>query len=410
MLAATLAFGTGCGGPKDGTSATGAGKDAPVTVTTAPLTTRLVPRTVPAVGTLYGYEEATLSPKVDGRVIAIHADVGDMVVPGSVLLELDPVDCQKEVDRAQKAMELELARLDLQILLTKEQFKAADVPAVRRAQFTLTSAEREFNRVKSLGGVSDREFRAAETELSVAAASRNVAISEANAGLATAWLKKSELEQAEQRLHDTVLRAPVPAGWEAWAAMVGPGFSPLRYSVAQRMLSEGEMVRSMPVTNAFKLVIDHALKLRAAVPERFTPDVKVGQPADVRVDAYSDHVFHGRVARVNPTVDTATRTFMVEIEVPNLDGRLKAGGFARAAILTRTDAAVKSVPPQAIVNFAGVNKVFVVANEKAKAVVVDVGTRDKDWIEVIGDVTNGATVVTSGQTQLVDGSAVRVRP
>ena len=106
---------------------------------------------------------------------------------------------------------------------------------------------------------------------------------------------------------------------------------PLRYAVAQRMLSEGEMVRAMPVTNAFKLVLAHALKLKAAVPERYAPEVKVGQTVDVLVEAYPGKTFVGRVARLNPTVDPLNRTFQAEVSVPNLDGRLKPGGFARAA-------------------------------------------------------------------------------
>ena len=175
------------------------------------------------------------------------------------------------------------------------------------------------------------------------------------------------------------------------------------------MLSEGEMLRSNPVTNAFKLVIDFALKLKTAVPEQFIAEVKIGQPVDVRVDAYPNRVFVGKVARVNPTVEPSTRTFNVEIAVPNLDSKLKAGGFARAFLLTRLDDKVKTIPNQSLVTFAGVNKVFVINGDTAKAVEVQVGTRDKDWIEVTGDLQPNAVLATSGFTQLVDGSTVQLR-
>jgi RND family efflux transporter MFP subunit len=165
----------------------------------------------------------------------------------------------------------------------------------------------------------------------------------------------------------------------------------------------------MPVTDAFKLVIDTALKMRAAVPERYSASVHVDQPVDIRVEAYPGVVFVGRVTRVNPTVDPQSRTFQAEIAVPNLDGRLKAGGFARAAVRVRTDAGVPTAPPAAVHTFAGVSKVFVIESEKARAVPVEVGARDKDWVELIGDVPPGATVATSGFAQLVDGSPVKVR-
>jgi RND family efflux transporter MFP subunit len=218
---------------------------------------------------------------------------------------------------------------------------------------------------------------------------------------------KSTLDKAEDKLRDTVLRVPVPDEWAAWAAAISPAAVPLRYTVASRMVWEGEMVRAMPEKNAFRLVITHVLKLRVAVPERNAPEVCVGQPVEVRADAGRDAVFPGRVSRVSPVVDVQNRTFLVEIVVPNGDGRLKAGGFARAEILTHSDAGVVTVPPAAVVSFAGVNKVFLVDGEKAKAVEVRVGQRDKDWVEVIGPVPPGAKVITSGLSQVVDGSPIR---
>jgi multidrug efflux pump subunit AcrA (membrane-fusion protein) len=70
---------------------------------------------------------------------------------------------------------------------------------------------------------------------------------------------------------------------------------------------------------------------------------------------------------------------------------------------------VLTVPPEAVVSFAGVTKLFVVEADLVKAVEVEVGAREKDWVEVRGAVKPEARVVTSGQTQLVDGSPIRIR-
>lgn len=398
----------GCG--PHGTAPTEAAKELPtVTVTAAPVTARAVRRAVTAVGTLQGYDEVTLAPKVGGRVKAVPVDLGDVVLPGQVLLEIDPVDAAKEADRARRALDLELAKLDLPKLLAKEQFKPEDVPAVRKAQAALDSAEREFERTRRLTGASDREVRAAETDLHVARATRNLALSEANAGLTAAWLRKDELDAAENRLADCTLRAPVPTGWHAWAAAVGPAFTPLRYSVARKLVAEGEMVNSTPTTNAFLLVIDRALKVPLPIPERHAAEVGVGLPVEVRVDAYPNRAFPGVVYRVSPVVDPQNRVFYAVAAVPNLDGKLMAGAFARATVLTRTDPAVPTVPPEAVVTFAGVTKVFVIESGKAKAVEVKVGTRDREWVELIGEIPAGAQVATSGFSQLVDGSPVKLR-
>ncbi|MDB5305875.1 MAG: mdtE, partial [Gemmataceae bacterium] len=110
--------------------------------------------------------------------------------------------------------------------------------------------------------------------------------------------------------------------------------------------------------------------------------------------------------------DTLNRTFQVEVEVPNGDPRavLKPGTFGKAEIETRADAGVVAVPPGAVVAFAGVSKVFVVDGDRAKAIEVQLGQRDKDWVEVIGPVPPGARIITSGFSQLVDGSPIRIRP
>ncbi|MFO0847075.1 MAG: efflux RND transporter periplasmic adaptor subunit [Gemmataceae bacterium] len=395
--------------PAAPTAATTAPKELPTaTVTVAPVTARSVQRTVAAVGTLNGYEEVTVAPKVDGRVVSLHADVGDFVIPGQVLLDLDPTDYKHEVARARRGLELELAKAALTRMPADGQFDIEAVPMVRRAALSLDQAKREWDRVEKLPGLSDKERTTALTEFQVADATKKHTLSEVRTVMATARLRQAELDTAEQKLADTKLTCPEPAGWAAWAAAVGPGFAPLRYAVAQRLVSEGEMVRSQPVTNAYKLVIAHALKLRAAVPERFAGEVKVGQTVEVRVDAYPGAVFAGRVARVNPTVDPVNRTFQVEVAVPNLDGKLKAGGFARAAVRTHAET-IKTVPPDALVTFAGVTKVFVVADGHAKAVEVRTGGREKDYVEVLGDLPAGASVATSGFSLLVDGSPVKLR-
>lgn len=396
----------GCG-PAPATSpatSTGPAELPTVAVTVAPVQTRPVERSVAAVGTLNGYEEATLAPKVEGRVVAIHADVGDVVAPGAVLLDLDPTDYRLAAAEARQGLVAELAKLGL-AELPPDGYDVGPVPSVRRAVVAQDDAARRLKVKRDLlarNAVSRDEYDLAETDAKLAEATTAQAVTEARAVLAAARFRKAALDTAEQKVADCRLRAPVPA-------VTTPARQPARYLVAQRFLSEGEMVRSMPVTNAFKLVVSHALKLRAAVPERYTPDVKVGQPVGVTVDAYPGVTFPGRVARVNPTVDVQTRTFEVEAAVPNPDDRLRCGGFARAALKVRTDPAVKTVPPEAVTTFAGVTKLFVIQGGVAKAVPVEVGTREKEWVEVIGDVPPDATVVTSGQTQLVDGSPIKVR-
>ena len=235
-----------------------------------------------------------------------------------------------------------------------------------------------------------------------------VAETDARVTLANARRLKAALEDAERKLADTKLNAPSPEEWTQWLKELGTTKTPLSYAVAaQKMVSAGETVQSMPVTNCFRLVIDHALKLGAAIPEKHSPEVSMGQMVEVRVEAFPNQVFDGIVARISPTTDAGNRTFGVVIGLRNGDGKLKAGGFATAEIIIRSETVV-TVPPDALVQFAGVNKVFIVDGNKAKSVEVTLGTRDKEWVEV-GGLPAGAKVITSGQSQLVDGTVIRVK-
>jgi multidrug efflux pump subunit AcrA (membrane-fusion protein) len=370
-------------------------------------------RTVPVTGTLAPFEDVTLAPKVSGRVVRALRDLGDRVGPGEPLMELDATEFRLAVEQARPAFEAELRRLKLRELpLTDAEFEKLlpSVDSVAEARANLMLAETDFERTQRevAGGVGTKQvLDQCANRVTVAKARAQLAETDARVTLANARRLKAALDDAERRLADTKLSAPAPEEWKEWLAALGPTATPLKYAVAQKMVSAGEMVQSMPVTNCYRLVIDHLLKLNAAIPEQHAPEIALGQEVELRVRAFPNVAFKGTVARINPTVDVSTRTFGVVIAVRNGDGKLKAGGFATAEVLTGTET-VTTVPHEALVQFAGVTRVFVPNGDRAKSVEVAVGTRDKDWAEVTG-LPAGAKVITSGQSQLVDGAPVRVK-
>jgi multidrug efflux pump subunit AcrA (membrane-fusion protein) len=99
--------------------------------------------------------------------------------------------------------------------------------------------------------------------------------------------------------------------------------------------------------------------------------------------------------------------------VRNDDGELHPGGFAKASILTRRDSQAHVVPMEAVVRFAGVTKIFIVEEKDgkpvARAINVTTGQESGGLVEVIGEIPSNARVVTTGQTQLADGTAVVIR-
>lgn len=395
----------------------------PVAVAVSPVTPRPVQRTVHVVGSLFGRDEIVIVPKVDGRIVRIARDVGEAVRPGDVLMELDPTDYQLAVAEAKRALELELSKLG-QKTLPEENFDLKVLPSVAKAAAKTRDASAHFERLNTLyarGSISITERDAAERDQRVAKAEYDQAMLDAGATLATARHRQAALDTAEQKLRET--RVCVPGATEtdavARVAFKESTATPAEYVVTKREVSQGEYIHAGPGSSVapFRLVIDRPLKLQVTVPERHKSEIAVGQAVELRVESFPGKVFKGAIARVNPSVDRANRTFQVEVHVPNNDRKLSPGSFVKADILTRTDSAALTVPEEALTSFAGVTKVFVVVDGKTREVQVERGavvpgvdpTGRRTWVEVRGNLPIGALVATTGQSFLADGIDVRVR-
>lgn len=375
----------------------------PVPVTVAPVERRTVERTVDVVGTLKGWEEVTIGSKKMGRVVKVLHDMGDRVKPGEPLVLLDRVDADLAGRQAERKLQAELAKLGLTELPPAD-FDVSKVPSVVQAQVDLDRAKQNLSRERSLnkrGAGTFQDFQNAENDELSSEAALEYAIVTARSTLANAQAAKVALEAARQASADMEIRAPVPSqpprGQE----------SSLAYAVSKRSVSEGQMLREGDAVA--ELVVENPLRLWANVPERSSGEVKLNQPVRVMVSAHPGKVFPGRVTRINPAVDSASRTFQVDISVPNERAALHPGGFAKAQILTRNDAEAVTVPPESIVKFAGVSKLFLVDAGKAHEVRVETQLEGPDWVEVQGAIPAGARVATSGQSQLADGTPVVIR-
>lgn len=408
-------------------SATKKAEPDPIAVTVTKVTARPVQRKVLIVGTLAGFTELTITPKIEGVVTKILHDVGDVVKPGEPLLEIEEVYYRLAINEAQRALELELARIGLKELPPAE-LDLDKIPNIVKTKKDVAVATLRANRAKELQpmvAISQEEYDKAMNDYQVSLASRDHAILEAKATLAAARQKQAILDTAKQKFEETTVRAPIPSPDRVHAAINGlpPGFpigswkGNIEYVVAQRLVAEGEMVRAFPSVAVFRLVIDRPLKLITMVPERHMGEIKVGQAAEIYSEAYPKEIFKGTVARVSPTVDRTSRTFYVEVLIPNEDRRLKPGSFAKLAISTMLDPSAPTVPEEAVVTFAGVNKVFTVKDGKAQAVTIQLGMpmevptkgRKETWLEVSGDLSPSDVIVTAGHSKLVEGSPVRIR-
>jgi multidrug efflux pump subunit AcrA (membrane-fusion protein) len=396
-----------------------------VSVSVAMSTVGPVQREVEIVGTLYGDEEATVSAKVPGRIVQIARDVGDRAAPGEPLAQIDKTDYELAVAQKEMAVAAALAKLGLSTL-PQANFDPTTVPTVERSRLESENAKAKLNRAQQLFDqkpplISEQDYADIKTAYEGAKSNYDVELLTARAQVAEARARQSELDAELQRLRDATVRAPDGGNGVDRASLMidrerpstapptihnppSTSFSSKRYAIAARLISVGEYVREG--TALFRLVADDPIKFRSQVPERFLSEVKVGQKVRVNVEAY-DEPFAGVVSRITPQVDVNTRTFGVEILVPNAQGKLQSGAFARGMVLTRVQENVTFVPLDALVTFAGVTKVFTVENGKAVEKKVETGQRVGERIEIVAGLSGAATVVTEGASKLAGGTPVK---
>jgi RND family efflux transporter MFP subunit len=150
------------------------------------------------------------------------------------------------------------------------------------------------------------------------------------------------------------------------------------------------------------------LKVVAEIPEKMAPWISPGQPVSLQVDAYPQS-FAGKVSRISPAVNTATRAFPFEALVPNADSLLKPGTFARVHIESGKTDTVMTLPYAAMQYRYGVNRVFVIDGDKLIAHELKVGDRLGDRIEIVSGVKAGDRVAVTDVDKLNEGLKVTAK-
>lgn len=184
-----------------------------------------------------------------------------------------------------------------------------------------------------------------------------------------------------------------------------PVLSTLNGMVGRVYLDRGaEVGLNTPVV----LVVDDSLMLvRAEVPERYAGRIATGQRVRVQVAARSERDLPGRITRVSPVVDAATRAVPIEVTLIHPPGILKSGMFASLAVVTASRAGALTVPVDAM-GEGGDPAVFVVVDGKAERRPVTTGIRSETAVEILSGLLEGDSVVVFGLYGLEDGSPVEI--
>ena len=196
------------------------------------------------------------------------------------------------------------------------------------------------------------------------------------------------VELARVQLDKTRITAP-------FAGIVG-----LRHVSAGEYITAGQALVNLEAIDP--------VKADFRVPEKFLPAIRVGQTIKIKVDAFPEDSFEGRVYAIDPRLDVAGRSLLVRAMVPNRDQRLRPGLFARVTVLLQLKEDALSVPEQAIVPQGESQFVFKIVDGKAKLTKVKIGTRREGRVEIVEGLAAGDQVVTAGQLKIRDGSPVTI--
>jgi len=348
-----------------------------------------VKRTVELVGTLAAVDQVTISSEADGKVSRILADLGDRVTAGQTLIQIDPEKQQYSLEQQKAALARALAQYgaaDPQHLPDVEK-----TPDVQKANADLVQAKQAFDRTSELfkrSLVPKQLLDDAATALQSKQASYDLSLQTAKNLRASIQGSEASMKLADRELRDTEIRSPFD------------GY------VEKRLVNLGELVKTqMPVMAVVRV---DPLKVIAEIPEKMAPWIKDGQPVELHVDAYPDQTFIGKVSRISPAVNTATRAFPFEALVPNKDARLKPGTFARVHIESDKVDNVLTLPYATMQYRYGVNRVFVVEGDKLVVRELKVGDRLGDRIEIISGVKAGEQVAATDVDNLTDGAKVSI--
>jgi RND family efflux transporter MFP subunit len=394
-----LALGAGllalsCGNTRKVTAA-GSNEDKALAVTIATVEAREVRRTVEAVGSLFAFDEVTVSPEVDGRAEKVLVDVGDHVTKGQVLVQILPLEYELAVSQAQAL--LDQARAKLGLAEGQEELRdPTQAASVKKAAADLANAEQKFRRSTELtqqGIVPKQTYDEDEANYNAVKAAYDLALQDVTNMQAAVKQDQAALDLARKKLRDTSIRAPFD------------GF------VKERDVTVGQYLKAATPTPTFGIVNINPMRARLKVPEKMAGWVSVGQPIDLTVEAFPDRTFGGKIWRINPSVDPTTRTFDVEGLVENHESLLKPGFFTKSSILTSKVEKVLVIPRRSMSYAYGIYKVYIVNGNKLKETEIKIGDQSGEDVEILEGVKEGDRLALAAEGQelaLKDGLSVKV--
>jgi HlyD family secretion protein len=372
-----------------------------------------------ATGYAVAQRKAAVSSKATGRLDWLGVAEGSRVKEGELIARLDARDVSAQADAALANVRTAQTGIALAAAgLQQSQAQIAQAEAgIAQAQAEATDATANLSRTRDLAAkgflsaanVDTALAREQRAQAAVAAAratlaSARAAVASAQAGIASNRSSISAAQassrNAQVAVDFTEIRAPFDGVVLTKNANVGDIITPFSSAAG----SQGAVVTMADMST---------LEVEADVSESSVSKIKVGQPAEIVLDAIPDTRFRGSVARMVPTVDRAKATVMTKVKFETLDPRILPEMSAKVTFLTQAITADQQKPytavsPEAIVERDGKQVAFVVKDNKVSRVELTLGGKVNDFTTISAGLKAGDKVVLRPSAKLTDGAAVKV--
>ena len=322
---------------------------------------------------------ANIGPVHEGRIVNFYAGQGAFVRKGQRLAEFESADIDEAEADYLKA---------LSDLANAERTSAAEVK-FQQATYDRTKllVEKEITPAKNL--------QQAEHDLDVAKANQTSSVESAKVAVSNARRHLQILGMTDAAIDSLAKKSNV-------GPSVFPLNSPISGTVVERNGTIGATVGSD--ANLFKIIDLSRVWIDANVFEKDLERVRIGQLVNIKVPAFPDATFTGRVILISSTIDPETRTVQVRTEVANPDGQLKPDMFANVEIVTAGRRQAISVPLAAVLDEGGRSVVFIADGNNYTKKEVTLGLKSDDRVEIVQGLNAGDKVVTKGNYLLMEQS------
>lgn len=345
--------------------------------------------TLTVAGQFQPYQEVDLHAKVSGYIRRINVDIGDRVRNGEVIATLEVPELTAQLSAAQAEVRHSQSEIDR----AKSEVAGAESnhAALHDAYTRLAQAAKQ------------RPGLIAQQELDDAMAKDQN--SEANINVA-----KAALDATQERLGISRADSQRVQALKDYSVVTAPfnGVITMRYADTGSLIQAGTAsnTQSMPVV---RVAQSDLLRLRMPVPESDVPYIANGGEVKVKVQA-TGKTFTGKIIRFARALNPSTRTMTTEVDVPNPTLALSPGMYAETVINLQQRNNVLTIPIQAVVQ--GTSQTYVLAldaNNRVQKKIVTLGVQGPNKVEVTSGLTQGETIIVSGQTNYQVGQVVRPR-